>query len=96
MGNGLVAERGGVPMHRKPGTKPRVRISKRWLVPFLLAFVVFAVLGVVSRKYIWLYISRKPDPRPLVTASPWFQPSNLSTLNRSNAIQKALLRVLRL
>ena len=41
-----------------------MRVSKRWLVLFVSIFVVLAVLGVVSRKYIWLYMSRKPDPRP--------------------------------
>lgn len=43
-----------------------MRISKRWLVLLVSIFVVFAVLGVVSRKYIWLYVSRTPDPRPPV------------------------------
>src|SRR5713101_2279087 len=44
----------------------RVRVSKRWRIVLLLLSAVLALLGVLSRKYIWLYVSRKDDPRPLV------------------------------
>src|SRR6266852_5887077 len=44
----------------------RVRVSKRWRIVLLLLSAVLALLGVLSRKYIWLYVSRKADPRPLV------------------------------
>src|SRR6266852_2766004 len=43
----------------------RVRVSKRWRIVLLLLSAVLALLGVLSRKYIWLYVSRKADPRPL-------------------------------
>jgi len=42
------------------------RVSKRWRIVLLSASLVLLVLLVVSRKYISLYISRKPDPRPPV------------------------------
>jgi hypothetical protein len=43
----------------------RMRVSKRWLAACLsLAFALSIV--VVSRKYIWLYITRMRDPRPKV------------------------------
>ncbi|HXN23446.1 MAG TPA: CHAT domain-containing protein [Candidatus Dormibacteraeota bacterium] len=42
------------------------RVSKRWRIVLLSASLVLLVLLVVSRKYISLYISRKPDPRPAV------------------------------
>src|SRR5438034_4885960 len=41
-----------------------MRFSKRRLVIFLSISVVLAIFAVLSRKYIWLYVSRKPDPRP--------------------------------
>src|SRR5208282_5171322 len=43
-----------------------MRISMRWRLAFLLVLVVLASVAVVSRKYIWLYISRRPEPRPAV------------------------------
>ncbi len=43
-----------------------MRVSKRSLVVFLSISVDVIALGVVSRKYISLYVSRKSDPRPLV------------------------------
>ncbi len=43
----------------------RVRVSKRWRIVLLLLSAVLALLGVLSFKYIWLYVSRKADPRPL-------------------------------
>src|SRR5437588_728675 len=42
-----------------------MRVSKRWLAACLsLSFALSIV--VASRKYIWLYITRTPDPRPQV------------------------------
>ncbi len=43
---------------------PKMRISRRRLAVLLAIGLVFALLGVASRKYLWLYVSRKPDPRP--------------------------------
>jgi hypothetical protein len=43
-----------------------MRISKRWRVAFLSVLVVLACVAVISRKYIWLYVSRRPDPRSRV------------------------------
>src|SRR5713226_4756299 len=43
-----------------------MRVSKRWLAVLLSLSVVLVILAVVSRKYIWLYVSRKADPRPPV------------------------------
>src|ERR1700741_1110329 len=42
-----------------------MRVSKRWLAACLSLFFALAIV-VSSRKYIWLYITRKPDQRPLV------------------------------
>ena len=42
----------------------QMRVSKRWLVILLSISVVLAIFAVVARKYIWLYVSRKPNPRP--------------------------------
>ena len=44
----------------------RLRISKPWTVILLLLSTVLVLLAVVSRKYLWLYVSRKPEPRPHV------------------------------
>ena len=44
----------------------QMRISKRWLAVLLSLSFVFGILAVVSRKYIWLYVSRKADSRPPV------------------------------
>src|SRR3984893_19460090 len=42
-----------------------MRVSKRWLAACLsLSFA--ATIVVVSRKYIWLYVTRTRDPRPQV------------------------------
>jgi len=40
-----------------------MRISKRWRLAFLLVLVVFGSLAVLSRKYIWLYVSRRSAPK---------------------------------
>ena len=40
-----------------------MRISKRWRVAFLSIAVLIASVAVLSRKYIWLYVSRKSDPK---------------------------------
>ncbi len=45
----------------------RLRVSKPWLILLVSLSMVLGVLAVVSRKYVWLYFSRKPDPPPLVT-----------------------------
>src|SRR5260370_2760469 len=42
----------------------QMRVSKRWLVILLSISVVLAIFALVARKYIWLYVSRKPNPRP--------------------------------
>ena len=42
----------------------RVRVSKRWRIVLIAASFVLFVLLIASRKYIWLYVTRKPDPRP--------------------------------
>src|SRR6267378_1038725 len=42
----------------------QMRVSKRWLVVLVSMSVVLVVFVLVSRKYIWLYVSRKPNPRP--------------------------------
>ncbi len=44
----------------------RLPVSKRWRILLLSASLVLFVFLVASRKYIWLYVSRKPDPRPPV------------------------------
>jgi len=41
-----------------------VRVAKRRTIVLLLLFAVFVVLVFVPRRYIWLYLSRKTDPRP--------------------------------
>jgi len=41
-----------------------MRVSKHWLAILLSLPVALAIFAAVSRKYIWLYVSRKPDPRP--------------------------------
>ena len=42
----------------------RMRFSKRRLVIFLLLFLLLSTLVVISRKYVWLYATRKSDPPP--------------------------------
>src|SRR5690242_18863588 len=42
-----------------------MRVSKRWLAACFSLFFVLAIV-VSSRKYIWLYVRRKPDQRPSV------------------------------
>jgi len=44
----------------------QMRVSKRGVAILLSLSVAFAIFAAVSRKYIWLYVSRKPDPRPQV------------------------------
>src|SRR5438876_3257764 len=44
-----------------------MRFSKRRLAIFLSLFFVFSVLVIISRKYVWLYATRKPDPPPATT-----------------------------
>ncbi len=41
-----------------------MRFSKRRLVIFLSLFVLLSIFVVISRKYVWLYLTRKPDPPP--------------------------------
>jgi hypothetical protein len=40
-----------------------MHISTRWRVAFLSVLVVLASVAVLSRKYIWLYVSRRSDPK---------------------------------
>src|SRR5947209_1015585 len=44
----------------------RMRPWKGWRAVLLSMSVVLVTLVLISRKYIWLYVSRKPDPRPPV------------------------------
>src|SRR6266850_4608993 len=44
----------------------RMRPSKRWRAVLLSMSVVLVILVLVSRWYIWLYVSRKPDATPRV------------------------------
>src|SRR5260370_15411429 len=44
----------------------QMRGSKRGVAILLSLFVAFADFAAVCRKYIWLYVWRKPDPRPQV------------------------------
>ena len=41
-----------------------IRVSKRRLAIFLPLFMVLFILVLISRKYLWLYATRKADPRP--------------------------------
>jgi hypothetical protein len=41
-------------------------ISRRRLAPLLAVCLVLVLIGVASRKYIWLYATRKADPGPPV------------------------------
>jgi CHAT domain-containing protein len=43
----------------------RKRIPKRWVIVSFL-FVAAALFGVISRKYAWLYLTRKTDPPPVL------------------------------
>ncbi len=43
-----------------------MRPSKGWRAVSLSMSVALVVLVLVSRRYIWLYVSRNPDPRPTV------------------------------
>jgi CHAT domain-containing protein len=42
-----------------------MRVSKRWLAACLSLFFALTIV-LISRKYIWLYVTRTRDPRPLV------------------------------
>src|SRR6266852_3088956 len=42
-----------------------MRVSKRWLAACLSLFFALTI-GLISRKHIWLYVTRALDPRPLV------------------------------
>ena len=44
----------------------RTRFSKLWVCVSLLALLAVASLGVLSRKYLWLYATRKVDPPPAI------------------------------
>src|SRR6266478_3925695 len=44
-----------------------MRISKRWRIAFVSVLVLVASMAVLSRKYIWLYISRRPDPKSQIS-----------------------------
>lgn len=46
----------------------RIHFSKPWLFFLLLSLIVsLGLFAAVSRKYVWLYITRKVDPRPPVS-----------------------------
>src|SRR5260370_42440833 len=49
---------------RNRGKSLRVRVMKRRTIVLLLLSAVLVGLVFVPRKYIWLYLSRKTDPRP--------------------------------
>ena len=53
-----------MPPQRK--SKLRMRLPRPWVAALVLTFLAFATLSVVSRKYIWLYVSREPGPGPPV------------------------------
>lgn len=59
----LVASTSIRPTNRGRGRSLRVRVSKPWTVTLLLFAAVLVLLAVVSRKYVWLYLSRKSEPR---------------------------------
>jgi CHAT domain-containing protein len=42
----------------------QMRISKRWRMAMLWILAALSVLGLTSRRYIWLFLSRKPAPKP--------------------------------
>ncbi len=44
-----------------------IRVRKRWSVSFLILLTLLIFLFSVSRRYIWLYLSRTPDSSPAVT-----------------------------
>lgn len=44
----------------------QMRALKRWRVVFLSMFLALGLLLTLSGKYVWLYVSRKPDPKPPV------------------------------
>jgi CHAT domain-containing protein len=41
-----------------------MRISKGWRIALLSILGVLALFGLASRRYIWLYLSREPAPKP--------------------------------
>src|SRR6266566_1203736 len=43
-----------------------MRISKRWRVAFVSVLVLLSSMSLLSRKYIWLYLTRTRDPKPQV------------------------------
>src|SRR5260370_37081726 len=43
-----------------------VRLSKRWLAVLLSVFVILIIFAVLSRKYVWLYATRKAEGPPRV------------------------------
>ena len=51
-----------------------MRVSKRWRIALLPILGILAFLGFVSRKYDFLYLSRRPMP-PLVPANPIVNPA---------------------
>src|SRR6266704_3117729 len=51
----------------------RMRALRRWHVVLLSIFVALGLLLTLSGKYVWLYVSRKPDPKPPV-ANPLLDP----------------------
>ncbi len=51
-----------------------MRASKRWRIALLSILGVVALLGFVSRKYVWLHLSRRPAPLP-IPASPIANPA---------------------
>jgi tetratricopeptide (TPR) repeat protein len=44
-----------------------MRISKRWRIAFVSVLVLVASMAVLSRRYIWLYLSRRPEPKSQVS-----------------------------
>jgi CHAT domain-containing protein len=47
--------------------RSQMRLSKGWLIVLLSGCSLLAMLAVASRKYIWLYLSRKSKPSPQVS-----------------------------
>jgi len=39
-----------------------MRMSKRWRIVLFSLLALLASLAILSRKYLWLYASRKVDP----------------------------------
>jgi CHAT domain-containing protein len=44
-----------------------MRFSRPWLIVLFLLIVSLGLFAAISRKYVWLYLTRKPDPAPPVS-----------------------------